>query len=230
MPYNIKINGGQPMRFKFLGFTDRRNAHGHLFKHVVRISEQDREHARSIEDPEGWSNVIDDPPLNRTLPSRRKKAKKELAEVADCLIKNSKPATKSLCKCCQSATAIAEVDENFEPLLTAYEKVAEDAFEWGFKNPRRDGPRVLAYRDGRTVKVKVVDNRRVKAVGLLDPDTGNLRLVTCYRQGRGKRLVDRLDRMEKERVSYKKMDKLVSLEVYQASIDIYSDKRRMELE
>ena len=232
MPYYIKVNGGSRKRFRFLGFKDRRNAHRHLFKHIVRLSDQDRNDSRSVDDPEEWSEVINDPPLKKTLPSRRKKAKKELAEVADCLIKNSKPATKSPCQCCQSATAIAEVDEKFKSILTAYEKVAEDAFEWGFNNPRRDGPRVLAYRDnGRTIKVKVVANRRVKAVGVLDPDTGNLRLVTCFRHGRGKknRLVNRSDEMIKEQAGFKNMNKLVNLEVFQVPNGI-NGIRMIELE
>ena len=201
MPREVCIDGGPPVTFNVVGFKDRKNAHRHLFKHVVRICDLNNDQLKSRNDTEDWNEVISDPPLAKSLQKRRIEAREALADVHGCWLNQQKRNLASCCVSCYDARVISEVDDKFAALLSKYENIAAQVFEWGFANPSQRYPRVLAFRDedGKSIRIKAMDNRRFNAVGILDEKTGEVNLVTCFRDDDKESLKKSCYQLDKER-------------------------------
>jgi hypothetical protein len=213
MGYKIRIAEGPFLPFSVDGFTSRRNAHRHLFKHVMRICEQSPDDARSADDPEAWSEIISDPPLKRSLEARRSRAIKELASVPQCSMAKKNDMDESICRECAAEDAIAAVDMKFQAVLASYESAGEDTFMWALENPSRHGPRwVVFLSERKTILIKAVDNRRVKVMGNLDPSHGFVRIISCYKTSKKYNLNQRLLRQGCEKAGYKRMGLLINVE------------------
>lgn len=212
-PVMIRIDDNEPMALAVSGFTSSGQAHRHLFKHVVRVCALSKDALRSHEDPERWENIIDDPPLKASLEGRRRDALGKLEGITGCALGRSGKTPKDPCKNCTHSEAKRRVDAAVHELVQAYCDVAFDAFVWGLEHPSRSRPRLYAHRERGKVKLVVVDERHVKAVGVFTTDPSSTSVVTCHRMtGEQPLRVTRL-RLARESAGHRRSGSYVSLEL-----------------
>jgi hypothetical protein len=185
----VLVDGAEPQAMRLMGFAGRRSAHAHLFKHVVRIHGLPLDELAAEEDPEAWSEIVPEPPLERSLRRRRELARARLAAVAGCALGSCRPQTDSACRPCHDRHAVDSVDDAFGELLAAYEDAGRSVFAWALANPSRSGPRWVAFRTDRgDCRVKAVGGRHLRAVARLDRGSTSLWLLTCHRADRARSL------------------------------------------
>jgi hypothetical protein len=207
----VRVDGCGLAPLRVVGFTSSRNAHAHLFKHVVRICGLARGELRTNEDPEQWDKMISNPPLSPGLEQRRREALTALADI-DCGLGREGKTELEVCKSCSDQAALQRTDAEFGGLLRAYEQVAEAALDWAIENPSRHGPRLLAWRDKGLVVVQVVDSSKVKVVGVVSSGACDVSIVACYRlTGRRPLRTEWLD-MARERAARKRQQTLVAVD------------------
>jgi hypothetical protein len=176
----IHIDGGPPQELELVGFFSRRDAHRHLMKHVIRISDADGV------DTERWEEIVPNPPLEPDLDRRQTVGRKRLSDVPGCQLGGHRPVDS--CDGCHEKKAIRGVDQAFRDIFIAYEQAGQRVFQWAMENPARHGLRLTAYRtDTGGVRIKSADNRHVIAIGGVATEEGKVGLVSCFRD-RGRSL------------------------------------------
>lgn len=165
------------------GFVNKKAAHLHLFKHVVRLCDLPPEELRTGRDPEKWSEIIPNPPLAPDLHARRRKAREKLVAIPSCGLNTGRPESASPCRLCSDEAAQRAVEDAFSDLLGAYLRAAREALQWAKRNVSEKIPFLIAFRqNGRPdVRLKFMDNRKVTGAGLLRTPGGEVVLLTCYR-------------------------------------------------
>jgi hypothetical protein len=167
-------------RIQIRGFSHAVHAHGHLLKHVLRVTERagSRDDAP---DNERWEEVVSDPPLIPDLGRRRQDAVARLSAVRGCPAGQNGVTEENSCLGCQDRRAQRVVSDDMGALLEAYVTVAQTAVDSAFANRDRLGPRLVAYRDARGRIFETFDTRHVTVVAVLE-EREQARLLTCYRE------------------------------------------------
>ena len=160
------------------GFTSGPNAHAHLLKHVLRLTEQSDPQRRADVDPEHWEKLIVAPSLTPRLAQRRQVALATLRKVDGCAAGQlAKASTQRICQTCQNREATRVVTGEMKTLLRAYVTVAEHALA-----SRQQAPQLsVAYRGDLGPQLEVTDSRKVRVIVALDDTLSVARVVTCYR-------------------------------------------------
>lgn len=181
--FRVRIDGDRVLNLGFTDFVTRKQAHVHLFKHVVRVSGLREDELTSTADPEEWSTEIPEPPLAGKLPARREQALAALREVESCRLGREGPTTEKPCNYCGDKRARSRVDKAFSDLLGAYVAAAHRVLRWSLENPARSKPRMLTYTDPLrdSVRIEVTDTGGNRAIGALDKGSDEIAIVSCYR-------------------------------------------------
>jgi hypothetical protein len=208
----VCVDGSGPAPLRVVGFTSSTNAHGHLFKHVIRLCALPKKELRSQDDPERWDKLMKSPPLIKALEPRRRAAIEALAAIEGCALGLRERTSDSVCHECTHQQAIREVELAFADIFTEYERVAERALAWGFSHPSQRGPRVLAFRDEGLVKIEAVDERHVRVLGVFSTSPSDITLITCHRVSGRRPLKLRWLDMERERAAHARDGTLVTIE------------------
>ncbi|MBI4704601.1 MAG: hypothetical protein HY744_26150 [Deltaproteobacteria bacterium] len=104
------------------------------------------------------------------------------------------------------------MDGAFRELLAAYEDAGKSVFAWALANPSRSGPRCVAFRTPRgEARLAAIDGRRVKAAGRLDPSSGTVELLTCYRVDRNRPLKSHWLELCRERAGHKRIGTAIEI-------------------
>ena len=179
----VLIDGKKTVKLGCTDFVSRREAHSHLFKHVIRICCLTKSELSSELDPENWSSIIDSPPLKPGLRARKNTALKTLANCHGCTLGKDGLATDKPCTACKDSSAQASVDNAFKDLLGAYLGIAREAIEWALENPSARQPRLLSFLEPKrhNVRIKAIDNRGIRAVGVLSSSWEDIEMISCYR-------------------------------------------------
>lgn len=165
-------------RIALRGFVSPWSGHAHLLKHVLRITETAS--PRDARDDEQWEQLIPQPPLVLDVERRRESALAVLSRVPGCPAGREGVTSTKPCDRCQDHRAMHVVSHEMAPIFDSYVAAAQSAVDFAFANPDRYGPRLVAFRTERSVKLEAVDARHVRVAAILDgPDTA--RALTCYR-------------------------------------------------
>ncbi|MFO8071217.1 MAG: hypothetical protein R6V85_05005 [Polyangia bacterium] len=217
----VRIDKRDARELRIGDFVSRKVAHGHLFKHVVRVCGLDRPELSSKVDKEQWKRAIDTPPLNPDLKARRKQALSALEQAGGCALFEEAPTTGSPCSGCRDAKQQQRVDEKLGDLLGAYRAVAQQAVRFAFENPNHSKPRLAAFhcdsaagtlhRDH--VRFKTIDTRGVCVVGVVQEDSAELALISCYRAKRAESYRAVWNDLSREMAGHRREGTSVDIEV-----------------
>jgi hypothetical protein len=167
------------------GFTSTTNAHAHLFKHVVPLFE----HA-CAEGSEFWEELIEDPPLEKEMLRRTRRAIDIIGKFENCIMVRQKQV--KMCKRCSCGQTQLAIDAAFEALKDSYVGVAQQCVDWAFANRTASGePRAFAFSTTAGWTLHAQDPRGVHVISALNLQSGILEVITCYRERRATRLTRR---------------------------------------